>query len=118
MALKSPLLQLPGELRNMIYREVAKEDIKVCLVKASGINVSHALALVCRQIEAEFLPILEAEHPGVANSVIPATVNKFLVDLVSIGSSKLSAKNIMISEHAAKNGICDLRVLYIRVSAA
>lgn len=115
MASKSPLLLLPAELRNVIFREVAKEDIKACLVTGSGINVSHPLALVCRQIETEFLPILEAAHPDVASSIIPATVNKFLVDLDSINCHKLSAKNIMISKHVAKYNIRDLRVCYVRL---
>lgn len=118
MASQSPFLELPGELRNMVYRELAREDIKVCLVTAHGIAISQPLGTVCKQVRAEFSSILVDIHPGITTGIIPVSVNSFVLDLGSITPRKLSAKMIIVSTHAAKNGINDLQIRYITSHAA
>lgn len=51
----SPLLNLPGELRNLIY-DMVVADMEDIIIR-EGVMVQHPLAQVNRQIRSEFRPI-------------------------------------------------------------
>ncbi|KAI5370857.1 hypothetical protein Slin14017_G017360 [Septoria linicola] len=69
----SPLLNLPGELRNMIY-DMVFADTQRLLIR-DGKIVDHALAQVNQQIRSEFRPILFPQNSLAMGEKYPTPVN-------------------------------------------
>jgi len=72
---ESPLLQLPAELRNIIYTYVLQDDLWVVayrLTKTESRGYPIALLFVCRQIHAE-------------TALLPYALNTFLIGDISLG---------------------------------
>lgn len=63
----SPLLQLPAEIRNKIYEDVASSIAKIKI--RNGVTIVHPLAHACRQLRAEFLPFFKDKaFPTIAST--------------------------------------------------
>ena len=63
----SPLLQLPAEIRNDIYEDVASSITKIKI--RNGVTLVHPLAHACRQLRSEFLPFFKDKaFPTVAST--------------------------------------------------
>lgn len=99
----------------MIYRELANSDINTCLITGSCITISHPLEMVSKQLQSEFIPILEEVYPEVAGGSISPTIRYFLLDISSIGPRKLSAKTTLVSKHVREHGIKDFKLKYITI---
>lgn len=64
----SPLLKLPGELRNLIYEYATYTDGKCQITKAGGIP-EPALLMTCKKIRKEAICIYYANNTAVLESI-------------------------------------------------
>lgn len=103
MDTQSLFLQLPAELRNKIYYEIAL-NMKVLHVNKSGFAPLR-MEVVCHQIRSEFLAVLEKVHPGFSTgSAVPRTVTTVVFHLKGCDDGTLSKRLCELSANAQEQG--------------
>jgi hypothetical protein len=83
---QSPLLRLPGELRNRIYEYVA-EGVKAHVSQRNTIVIPAPLACVNRQIRKEYLEILTATKRPLTATVVDLDFTSLITALCSLDES-------------------------------
>ncbi|KAM3415633.1 hypothetical protein BST61_g9154 [Cercospora zeina] len=77
----SPFLNLPGELRNMIYDTIASGTEQ--LIIRNGKIVEHPLAQVNKQIRLEFSPVFLATLPPSSSTrIVNGTTKRFAPEII------------------------------------
>ena len=84
-------LNLPAELRTLIYHEVALR-IRSLPLAQFGVK-RHPLLCVSKQIEAEFNAVLNQVHSGfTSGSVVPSGISKVYLLVTSFSQAQFTKK--------------------------